>query len=310
MPATPQAGSGGDEQWGAAIMTPPRADASGRTWAANQQISAPAVQLTGLDKTKALKVVGAHPELSRATKSIGTLLVEHYNIRTHRCDPGLERLARQSGFSSRTVRRAIDSFEEVGLIHSDRHGGHNLTSSYTLNWDLIRLLADKFESRAPDWWRSDKAANSVTEERTILSETGDRNVHQNPGRNLEKETLCAEQQAHSGKDRNSKTAHSEPQLVKTLATSLRNTTILSRLSAMSARRGSPLPNSKDVAARKAEERWNADLWTTYRGNVRFYGGIIEAITPDDTADATAAEMKSRGGGLRLLQDRVLRRGPR
>ncbi len=201
MPATPQAGSGGDEQWGAAIMTPPRADASGRTWAANQQISAPAVQLTGLDKTKALKVVGAHPELSRATKSIGTLLVEHYNIRTHRCDPGLERLARQSGFSSRTVRRAIDSFEEVGLIHSDRHGGHNLTSSYTLNWDLIRLLADKFESRAPDWWRSDKAANSVTEERTILSETGDRNVHQNPGRNLEKETLCAEPKTGTAKRR-------------------------------------------------------------------------------------------------------------
>src|SRR5262249_21930857 len=64
------------------------------------------------------------------------------------------------------------------------------------------------------------------------------------------------------------------------------------------------PRSRDVAAQKAIERWDRDLREACRGDPTLYGRCIEAIRPDDTAEATAAEINREGDGLRLLQERL------
>ncbi len=238
-------------------------------------------ELTSADKGKARKVIGAHPKLTRATKTVGILLVEHYNIKTHRCDPSLGRLARLAAVNERTVRRALDALRQVG-IRSDRHGGRYLTNGYIFDWNLIRFLVVQFESRVHEWWCSNKPDNSVTQERTIPSAPQDRSVHQNLEKKPERETFPTKREA----------------------------TMLAAPSAVSAAQGPILPNSRNVAVSKAEARWSADLLAMYVRDWRTYARFIEFITPTDSADATAAEMKCRGGGLRLLQDRVLRRGHR
>ncbi len=249
-------------------------------------------ELTSIDKSKARKVIGAHPKLTRATKTVGILLVEHYNIQTHRCDPGLGKLARLAAIHERTVRRAVGALRQVG-IRSVRHGGRNLTNAYSFDWHLIRFLTAQFESRVQNWWCGNKLDNSVTQDRTAPSAPTDRSVRQNLQRNPERETFPTKPGPHSS------AAGSEPKLVRKTI-----------LSAMSTEQGATLPNSRNVAASRAEARWNDDLLAVYVGDWRAYARFIEFITPTDSADATAAEMKCTGGGLRLLKDLALRRGYR
>ena len=99
--------------------------------------------LVGLDKTKAFKVIAGHPNLSGATKAVAALIVDHFNIKTERCDPGLERLADKTGFTTRTVRRSLRALEAERLLKSLRYGGHNQTNAYQINWGLIRHLANQ-----------------------------------------------------------------------------------------------------------------------------------------------------------------------
>jgi len=130
-------------------------------------------ELTSADKGKARKVIGAHPKLTRATKTVGILLVEHYNIKTHRCDPSLGRLARLAAVNERTVRRALDALRQVG-IRSDRHGGRYLTNGYIFDWNLIRFL----ESNLNLGFMSGGAATSRT---TLSLRSGQSRQHPKTG---------------------------------------------------------------------------------------------------------------------------------
>jgi len=237
--------------------------------------------LNGLDKTRAFKVIAGHPKLSGAIKSVGAFLVDHFNIKTKRCDPGLERLAAEAGFTKRTVCRAIRSLERAGLLKSFRHGGHYLTNSYDINWTVIRVLNDQFERRKLKWWRCTREDNLVTPEGTIQSQTSDKNVHQNLEGNPESKPLKKEDKG------NSMTDEGIP----------RTESLISQL-----RRNHP--SSREVASRQAEKRWNEELMAIYGKDYLAYGRFIELITPDDNAAATAAELNCRGDGLRLLQQRI------
>lgn len=239
--------------------------------------------LNGLDKTRAFKVTAGHPKLSGATKSVGAFLIDHFNIKTKRCDPGLERLAAEAGFTKRIVGRAIRSLEKAGLLKSLRHGGHYLTNSYEINWTVIRVLNDQFERRKREWWRCTREDNLVTPEGTIQSQTMDRNVRQNLEGNPESKPLKKEDKGNSMTDKGIPSTESPP--------------LLSQL-----RRSRP--SSREVASRQAEKRWNKELMAIYGKDYLAYGRFIELITSDDNAAATAAELNCRGDGLRLLQQRI------
>ena len=151
-------------------------------------------------KTLAYKVIGAHPKLSGKAKTIGTLIIDHFNLETQRCDPGLERLSLRANCNERTTRRALEALDKLGLVHWQRHGGNNLTNAYSLNWELFASLAKALEDRKPKWWTV-KVDISVTHNRTSLSKTPGKFVHQNLEGNLEDKTLkegCPMKQGEDG----------------------------------------------------------------------------------------------------------------
>ena len=139
-------------------------------------------------KTLAYKVIGAHPRLSGKAKTIGTLIIDHCNLETQRCDPGLERLSLRANCNERTTRRALVALDKLGLVHSQRHGGAHLTNAFRPNWELLSVLAKAFEAEEPEWWKI-KGDISVAEHRTFLSKTPDNNAHQTLEGNLEDKTL-------------------------------------------------------------------------------------------------------------------------
>jgi hypothetical protein len=139
-------------------------------------------------KTRANKVICAHPELSGATKSIACLIIDHCNPTTGRCDPGLDRLSRLAACQERTVRRAVKHLDELGLIRYQSHRGTHGTNAYSPNWEHFRSLCEALEAREPNWWERQPDI-SVTEYRTFLSKTPDKSVPLNLEGNLEDKTL-------------------------------------------------------------------------------------------------------------------------
>lgn len=76
-----------------------------------------------IDTLLAIKTLNLVPGLRQSDRIIGTTLIEHFNRRTGRCDPGIERLAKLTNYSTRTVIRATRRLEAAALIRKVRHGG-------------------------------------------------------------------------------------------------------------------------------------------------------------------------------------------
>jgi hypothetical protein len=93
-------------------------------------------------KSIATKAI-AQAAISGAAKTIASHLMEHFNLRTGRCDPGQTRLAQKAGIDVRSVRRVIDDhLVASGLFVVVRHGGHGHRNAYLPCWpELIRLAA-------------------------------------------------------------------------------------------------------------------------------------------------------------------------
>src|SRR4051812_48497456 len=88
----------------------------------------------GLDTLLAIKVINLVPDLRPSDRRVGVALIEHYNRRTGRCDPGLERIATLLSISTRTVIRSTERLHVMGLFHKVRHGGWSNRNSYKPNW--------------------------------------------------------------------------------------------------------------------------------------------------------------------------------
>lgn len=80
--------------------------------------------LAGLDRS------GLRP----AARAVGRRLVEPYlNLGSGRCDPSLDRLAGDTGFTRRSVFRALRELERAGLIAIAVHRGRNYSNAYAVN---------------------------------------------------------------------------------------------------------------------------------------------------------------------------------
>src|SRR5262245_43426466 len=99
-----------------------------------------------LDTTIAHKIINLMPELTVTDKRVAAAIIEHFNRKTGRCDPGLSRLASLVGVSRRTVIRSISSIERTGVIRVVHHGGHFQRNRYQPVWSRFREL--EFEWRA------------------------------------------------------------------------------------------------------------------------------------------------------------------
>jgi len=139
-------------------------------------------------KTLAYKVIGAHPGLSGKAKSIGVLLIDHFNLDTQRCDPGLKSLSKRANCTTKTTRRALRSLKKWKLFGWQPQGGTNRTNAYYPNLELITSLAKALEIGEPNWWKHEGDI-FVPESRTILSKRPDKSDRQTREGNLEDKTL-------------------------------------------------------------------------------------------------------------------------
>jgi hypothetical protein len=79
--------------------------------------------------------------LRPGAKLVGARLVEHLNLKTGRCDPGIPRMARDLWLSERTVRRSIVELVDARLVIRDVHAGRGHSNAYRLDLEAMAALA-------------------------------------------------------------------------------------------------------------------------------------------------------------------------
>ncbi|MGK2229187.1 hypothetical protein, partial [Devosia sp.] len=99
---------------------------------------APVVATAPPENAKAIaRKAIAQSMLAPSTIAVGSQLIEHFNLKTGRCDPGMGSIAASLGISLRSTRRAIASLVAAGLFGRLRHRGRAHTNAYQPNWPLM-----------------------------------------------------------------------------------------------------------------------------------------------------------------------------
>jgi predicted transcriptional regulator len=227
------------------------------------------MKIKPLDILFALKAINLTPGLKNNDRAVAATLLDHFNRKTEQCDPGLERIAKLLGISTRTVIRSLPRIEAAGLFVRKRHAGHSNRNSYEPNWQRCREIEAA--------WTVRMKVNSRSEPLTQVSPApcqpchvdSDRSVTQTCRSNLSKETC------QKGLTRKEEARVVELRLSRKVT-----------------------PNSRADAARTASERrWTNDLHEQFASLPRTYGEIIQAIDTVMQEAATEAEMRNRGAGL-------------
>jgi DNA-binding MarR family transcriptional regulator len=226
----------------------------------------------------ALKAISVAPDLKASDRGVAAALIEHFNRKTGQCDPGLERMAKLLGISTRTVIRAVKRLEAAGLFRKRRHGGHLNRNSYEPVWESFQEIEAAWSTRL--------LTRSHSGEPKMSPATG--------------------QPCHIEGD----TAVTQTYRIKNLL----NETYKNGLpkeeegrGAESHRRVSGLADTtrpRDAAETAAERRWNDALHVQFSSLPVTYGEILQAIDAEMQAAATGAEMRCRGGGLKYILNRL------
>src|SRR4051794_9128131 len=120
--------------------------------------------IKSLDTLLAIKVLGLVPGLNANDRRVGAVLLEHFNRKNNRCDPGLKRIADLLGISQRTVIRCNAKLERAGLFRKIRHGGYGNRNSYEPIWPRFR----EYENS----WRSEMKKGTASGATTLSPATG------------------------------------------------------------------------------------------------------------------------------------------
>lgn len=210
--------------------------------------------------------------LKASAMKVGSQLIEHFNIDTGRCDPGLGSLARSVGCAERTVRRAIDDLVRRGLLRSQRHGGRFRSNSYQVNWALMVELAGE---------------GDIAASRTSVSAMPDNAAHQNHLRKPDSPSVTVK-----GKRRKA-----EPD---------RRQRELALLRPMAGGRAQSVAVG-EVLRQKLNQQLNEYLKPI--GKAEFVEGLTRSMSVD-WGPAIAAERQRAGDGLRVLLAAIEMVGPR
>lgn len=247
------------------------------------------------DMLFAFIAIAGDPDLSGSYKTVAAKILKHFNRKTGQCDPGTETLARLANVTRKTVITATDVLHERGLIHKISHGGHSHRASYQPNWEALRALAGSDESGPDDDGNVKEIAQSTCKNFHIEREGN--YTQTNRSNQLNKPIAPSGASGDVGFGVGSRQETIEPK------SQPKGRNGLLRGSA-----GTPLfPPSAVVrsvshqtaAEQTAIRRWGADLMALGRDA---HAEAIERMTPELQDEATAAEMRCKGGGLRYLMD--------
>ncbi|MCB5201817.1 helix-turn-helix domain-containing protein [Neorhizobium sp. T786] len=98
------------------------------------------------DFAVAFKALALVRGLSGDAKTVGAVILSHFNATTGQCDPGTERLMSRAGVAKRTVINATNELNKRGLIVKTRYGGNGFRSSYQPQWAAFRAIVSDFEN--------------------------------------------------------------------------------------------------------------------------------------------------------------------
>jgi hypothetical protein len=216
-----------------------------------------------LETLLAAKLLSLHEGLLNSDRIVGCILLEHFNRRTGRCDPGIERIAKLAGVHVRTVIRAIARLVRLKLFIKIRHGGYSNRNSYEPNWQKFTELNQR--------WQAKFAQARATRE-SLSTELG-RHV---PGDDCVTQTYCPNQLKQTLENGSSRKEKSRA---------------LGQTSDQS---------SSQASRTAAHRRWDKDLLDHFRGRAKEYAQAVEAIDLSLSDRATDAELKQRGSGLEVI----------
>ncbi|MDH4439719.1 MAG: helix-turn-helix domain-containing protein [Rhizobium sp.] len=253
------------------------------------------------------KALNLAPGLSAGDRQVAGAIIDHYNKRTGQCDPSVGRLATLLGVGERTVKRATETLCNLKLFSKVSHGGKQHRASYVPNWD-------RFSAIVADWDRrmmSGEGPSDDGDKGPILSIEGDRNGPVKGDRNGP-QTLRSNQSnkpiAPSGAsgqvafDGNSRVEEPPRQSQPTGRNRLLSVSERQPNAAQSARpKVVKSPSHLEAATEQAKRRWDADLRAL---GWHAHAEAIEHMTEPMMDEATFAELRRRGDGLRLLIDQL------
>lgn len=257
---------------------------------------------------KALNIAAG---LSEATRRVAGAIIDHFNKKTGQCDPSIARIADLLAMSRESVLRATRQLHEDGWIERVAHGGNSHRTAYLPNWEKFNALVATWDDRMKGGGGDDtpcrhtgtpadapagkvsgltpsqcqyRHLDSVrSDTQTNLSNQSNKPIE--PERRRTRDQQQAVSSAGQAKNglRNGVSRQASPAPLTLLEVAGRS------------------PSFRMIAEERAKSRWDADLRAL---GWQAYGDAIEHITEPLATAATQAEVRGRGGGMRVLLDHL------
>ncbi|MDW9417406.1 hypothetical protein GOB15_23745 [Sinorhizobium meliloti] len=251
----------------------------------------------GSDLSIAYKALNLMMHLTRAEVGVAGLLLSHFNQKTGQCDPSVERLSTLLGIGRASVLRATKSLSEgeLRLFDKNSHGGYAHRASYSPRWHVFRSFVEKVE-RDLKGGNVSELRRSRYHQRDSEGLTDDTQTHRTNSENKlnSADAICGDAVSQPC----SRVEEPRTQSVSETRYGLMSGSV----------RRPPVPSAtparvaisithKQAAEQSATRRWDADLRAL---GWQAHADAIERITPEIAEAATQAELKRKGGGLRLV----------
>lgn len=239
-----------------------------------------------LDTLIAFKVFAIMPGLSVAERRVAGAIVDHFNRKSGRCDPSIDRLALLLELDRGTVIRALKRLHDLKLLLRLRHGGRSQRNRYQPCWQRLREVDADWRKRF----------------RTPVADVPAPGSHP---RHL-----------GGGEDATQTTSSNLPVEPVSKFGVIRPSALPAEAEAkngLGEKGASPRATSKGrhpAAEAAAERRWYADLHHRFVGDVVPYEQLITAIDEDVRGAATEAELRRRGSGAATVLDLLKLKLPR
>ncbi|NSZ65155.1 helix-turn-helix domain-containing protein [Agrobacterium tumefaciens] len=242
------------------------------------------------DFAMAFKAIALARGLSGDAKTVGAVLLAHFNAKTGQCDPGTDRIAAKAGISTRNVVKATNALHQSGLVVKTRHGGNGFRSSYQPNWTKLREIVDAFA-------KDDGTAEIVNKR----ARTQCTNVHLHSEQTFTLTNIRNSLKELTDSDGASGRVEPVPSPRPIRPVSADRVQGLLRDSLRKAHRPKPqLPSV--VAAQEAARHRLEDAIAALSPTMRDV--IDERMTAEIQQEAIVAEVKRQGGGIAVVVERV------
>lgn len=257
---------------------------------------------------KALNIAAG---LSEATRRVAGAIIDHFNRKTGQCDPSINRLAELLTMSRESVLRATRQLHEDGWIERIAHGGHSHRTAYLPNWEKFNALVATWDDRMRGGDGGDTPCRYTgTPADTPAGKVSGLTPSQCQDRHLDSvrsdtQTNLSNQSNKPIEPERRRARDTQQPVSSTDQTKngLRNGMVRQALPPPKTRPpvASRSASFSMIAEERAKARWDADLRAL---GWQAYGDAIEHITEPLATAATQAEVRGRGGGMRVLLDHL------